>query len=137
MTTGPHAALVEQLTAWLADTDIELLELRTSTESIQLHRDGIGITRGPAPCGPTIATAAELGVTAPSLGVFLHRHPLRDRALARPGQPVRAGDPVGLLRIGALLLPVPAPVDGVLLDVLVEDGKTVGFGAVLARLQPS
>jgi acetyl-CoA carboxylase biotin carboxyl carrier protein len=127
--------LVEQLAAWLADTDIELLELRTSTESIQLHRDASGMVSEAAPCEPL--TGAALDVTAPSLGVFLRRHPLRDLALARPGQAVRAGEPVGLLRIGPLLLPVPALRDGVLLDVLVEDGTTVGFGTVLARLRPS
>jgi len=133
--TEANVELVGQLAAWLADTDIELLELRTSTHSIQLHRDASGIISETAPCEPAVGPG--LDVTAPSLGIFVHRHPLRDSALVRAGQAVRAGEPLGLLRIGALLLPVPAPADGVLLDVLIEDGTTVGFGAVLARLRPS
>jgi biotin carboxyl carrier protein len=49
---------------------------------------------------------------------------------------VRKGDAIGLLRIGALLLPVLAPHDCVIADHLAEDGVVVGYGAPLFRLRP-
>jgi len=48
---------------------------------------------------------------------------------------VRAGDPLGLLRIGALLIAVVAPRDGVVDRMLAADGALVGYGAPLARLR--
>jgi acetyl-CoA carboxylase biotin carboxyl carrier protein len=129
----PPADQVEQLAAWLSGTDIELLELRTPEGTIRLQRDRPGVA---ATLERTGAAVALLAVTAPSVGVFLHCHPLQEVVLVHPGQKVRAGEPVGLLRIGTLLLPVPAPVDGMVLDLPVADGSTVGYGAVLARLRP-
>ena len=42
----------------------------------------------------------------PRVGVFLHDHPLRDEPLALAATRVRGGQVLGLLQIGALLLPV-------------------------------
>ena len=76
--------------------------------------------------------------TASSVGVFLHRHPLHplhSAALAEVGATVRCGQVVGLLQIGALLLPVTSPCAGVVTGLLVEHGATVGYGARLVELQ--
>ncbi len=48
---------------------------------------------------------------------------------------MRAGDPVALLRTGALLLHVAAPVDGTVLDVVASEGEVVGHGTPLLHLQ--
>jgi acetyl-CoA carboxylase biotin carboxyl carrier protein len=110
--------LEQLLREWLVGTGIGLLELRTPEHTIILR------------------SAEPAAIRAPSLGVFLHGHPSTEGLLARAGQTVRKGDAVGLLRIGALLLPVLAPHDGVIVDHLAEDGVIVGYGAPLLRLQP-
>ena len=132
---------LQQLAAWLADTDIGLLELRTpegmvrlgrsrapSRAIVQLGADGDG--SAPAPAADT-ATAVASGA-----GVFLHGHPLHPLPLARVGERVSAGQPVGLLQIGPLLLPVAAPLAGVIAAVCVAAGCTVGYGTALVELQP-
>jgi acetyl-CoA carboxylase biotin carboxyl carrier protein len=120
-------AELEQLTAWLAETDIARLELRMPGGTVQLDNPRIAVR----PAGPGAPIAA------PSVGVFLRGHPLAEAPLVRVGERVRAGQPVGLLRIGPLLLPVPAPRDGVVAAVHAADGMPVGYGAVLIDLQPS
>src|SRR6185436_1376747 len=70
------------------------------------------------------------------VGIFLHRHPLHDAPLARRGTRVQSGQAVGLLHIGVLLLPVPAPVAGVVGDALAPHGAMVGFGSDLVILHP-
>ena len=133
MTEETAADRIRLLGSWLDGTGITLLELRTPQETILLRR-GAG-DDGPRPAPVAAATqAAHATVTAPSLGVFLHRHPLRDEPLVEPGQAVQAGAVLGLLRVGALLVEVAAPRDGVVLDLLAEDGSTVGYGAALVRL---
>ena len=120
---------VRQLSDWLSDTDIVHLELHGPGASICLQREAGRIVAAhdePAPAAPAGSAA-----TAGSVGVFLHRHPMHHAALAEAGDTVRAGQVVGLLQIGALLLPVTAPFAGVVANVLVAHGATVGYGARL------
>ena len=131
---------VRQLSAWLADTDIALLELSGPGLSLRLHKDGdpgaIEARQGAVP--PPAAPAQHQGLTvrAPSVGVFLATHPLHATPLALPGARLRAGEPIGLMQIGALLLPVDAPQDAIVRAVLATPGTPVGFGTPLFELDP-
>jgi acetyl-CoA carboxylase biotin carboxyl carrier protein len=126
--------LVHRLSGWLAGTDIAWLELRGPGGHVRLHNDGSRVEAVPADewLAPTRAEAVE--VRAASVGLFLHTHPLHEAPLATPGQPVAAGQPLGLLRIGSLLLPVTAPREGTFVGHDADDGRTVGYGTPLLRL---
>jgi acetyl-CoA carboxylase biotin carboxyl carrier protein len=129
---------VRQIAAWLAPTDIQQLELRGPDQHVCLRREGEQV----------VVVAAEertqdvsredaqprLVVSAASVGVFLLGHPLSREALVGAGERVRAGQVLALLKIGALLLPVHAPHDGIALRRLVPDGATVGFGTPLLEM---
>lgn len=56
--------------------------------------------------------------------------------LVRIGARVEAGQTVGLLKIGPLLLPVAAPQAGIVDGVHVADGAAVGYGTPLLELHP-
>jgi acetyl-CoA carboxylase biotin carboxyl carrier protein len=131
--TSP-AEQIRQFTAWLAGTDISELEFRSAHGGLLIRRDVA--TPVPHEPAPPPAPARETAITASSVGVFLRQHPLRDAPAAQAGQAVRAGHILGFLRVGALLLPVSAPRDGVILDVPALDGAVVGYGATLIRLLP-
>jgi biotin carboxyl carrier protein len=70
------------------------------------------------------------------VGVFLDRHPLRLQPAAPPGAEVQAGEPIGFMRIGALLRVVEAPAHGIVLDALAAHGDVVGYGAPLFAFEP-
>jgi acetyl-CoA carboxylase biotin carboxyl carrier protein len=123
-----------QLAAWLAGTDIGLLELRTPQGTLRLGRQGNDIVELPAEV--TEAETELMSVHAPSVGAFLHSHPLAAAPLVRIGQRVEAGQTVGLLKIGPLLLPLTAPQAGIVDGVHAADGLTVGYGAPLVDLHP-
>lgn len=139
-------AELQQLVAWLAGTDIGLLELCTPQGHVRLRRDDAapenyvceelpGHAGAPAPADAAASSPTQ--VVAPSVGVFLHHHPLRGTPLAPPGTGVLAGQTVGLLQIGALLLPVAAPQAGVVASMLKAHGSLVGYGTALVELHPS
>lgn len=132
------AEQLQQLAAWLAATDIGLLELRMPDGTVRLGRNGAApaeiVTLDDVDAIPAAATTTA-SVRASAVGVFLHGHPLHAAPLLRVGERVASGQPVGLLRIGPLLLPVPAPQDGVVLAVLVPDGRAVGYGTPLVELR--
>jgi acetyl-CoA carboxylase biotin carboxyl carrier protein len=121
-----------QLAAWLAGTDIGLLELRTPHGTLRLCRQGDEIIELP----DEEAEPELLTIHAPSLGVFLHSHPLAAAPLVRIGEHVEAGQAVGLLKIGPLLLPVTAPRAGIVDGIRAADGLAVGYGTPLVDLLP-
>jgi acetyl-CoA carboxylase biotin carboxyl carrier protein len=122
-------ALVRALSAALAGSDVVELELRGPGVHLRLRQDGAGVAQL-APAGP----AAGEVIAAPGPGLFLDRHPLHRAPLAPSGMRVAAGDLVGLLRVGALLLPVTAPRAGVIGAALVARDSAVGFGTPLFLL---
>jgi acetyl-CoA carboxylase biotin carboxyl carrier protein len=139
-----------ELSAWLAATDIALLELRGPDTLIRLRRGGNGVTaapredaacrsrgeRGPEDPGlqPGGESAAVTVVRAPCVGILRHGHPLHDAPLAAAGRHVVAGQPLALLQIGHTLVPAVAPRDGVVARLVARDGDAVGFGDPLVEL---
>lgn len=125
---------VRQLSAWLEATDIALLDLQGPSEHLCLRRNGnrieVAADDASEAAGPLSIVKAE------SVGVFLHEHPQRGEPLATPGTRVRTGQAVGLLQIGALLLPVTAPHDGTVEAMLAAPGAAVGYGTPLIELRP-
>ena len=128
------ALQTSRFAAWLADTDIGLFELRTPQGTLRLGRQGDDIVELP----PEVADAdtAPVSVHARSVGVFLHNHPLAAAPLVRIGERVDAGQTIGLLKIGPLLLPVAAPQAGIVGGVHAADGLAVGYGTPLVDLYP-
>lgn len=128
------ALQTSRFAAWLADTDIGLFELRTPQGTLRLGRQGDDIVELPAEVAE--AETAPLSVHARSVGVFLHNHPLAAAPLGRIGERVDAGQTIGLLKIGPLLLPVAAPQAGIVGGVHAADGLAVGYGTPLVDLHP-
>ena len=130
-----HASL---FAAWLADTDIGLFELRTPNGTLRLGRQGDDIVELPDEPSDAqgAAGAALVTVKAPTVGVFLHGHPLGSAPLVRIGERVTAGQTVGLMQIGPLLLPVAAAEAGEIAAVCVGHGLSAGYGTPLVELQP-
>jgi len=132
-----------QLAAWLAQTDIALLELRGPQTLLCLRRDGT--TDGEvvqvdardaanASSAPLTAASAVTVVRAPCVGILRHRHPLHEAPLAWAGAHVVTGQALALLQIEHTLVPALAPRDGVVARVVANDGDAVGYGDPLVEL---
>ncbi|SEB09034.1 biotin/lipoyl-containing protein [Variovorax sp. YR216] len=133
----PTADELKQMAAWLADTDIGLLELRTPDGSIRLSRepDSGEIVQLADEAQDDEAAPPQAIASAPNVGVFLQAHPLHDKPVVRMGERVKAGQGLGLLRIGPLLLPVTAPTAGQVTGVREDTGAAVGYGTALFELR--
>jgi acetyl-CoA carboxylase biotin carboxyl carrier protein len=141
--TDSHIDRVRQLSEWLNGTDITLLELSGPGTFVRLRRNGQASPSGvqevqevqPLPAmqaaGPI---AAPTVVRAGSVGIALHSHPLRTDPLVQVGQQVVAGQTVALLKIGFVLLAVPAPRAGTVCRIVAPHEAPVGFGDPLVEL---
>jgi acetyl-CoA carboxylase biotin carboxyl carrier protein len=141
---------LRQITSWLAAVDIEFVEISKPGVTIRLtmQQEPCAASRAmPEPASrahsagavdvPDAAHRPGITVAAASVGVFLAAHPARSAPLAAVGDHVKQGDIVGLLQIAQLCVPVLAPVDGVVTEMRVAHGATVGYGTALLELAPS
>jgi acetyl-CoA carboxylase biotin carboxyl carrier protein len=141
---------LKQLTEWLSSSHIECLDLSSPQGHISLRRGAAQLPVQPIPTktAPTqtalqpTAVAADAGyavqtVRTQHLGIFLSHHPLRSAPLVQPGQTVTAGQCIGLLQVGTLLLPIAAPGNGVAGAYLVEPGQTLGYGTPVLNIHPT
>jgi acetyl-CoA carboxylase biotin carboxyl carrier protein len=128
------------LTAWMDEAGIDELELFGPSFRLRLGGSGLQTPDDPAvELESDVAAEAKPSrqiVAAPTVGLFLHRHPLHATMLAPEGTRVQAGQALGLLRIGPLLIPVIAPRDGIVGAMLVAHETVVGFGTGLVELHP-
>lgn len=132
---------LNDLSTWMSEAGIDELELtapsfrlRLSGGGVQAHDDLTGDRQSATSSGQMRSSDI---ITASTVGIFLHRHPLHEAALASEGTPVRAGQALALLRIGPLLIPVIAPRDGIVGATLVAHETAVGFGTGLVELHPA
>jgi acetyl-CoA carboxylase biotin carboxyl carrier protein len=77
---------------------------------------------GPVDDGPT-----RVAATSPAVGIF--------RPSTRPGSPVTAGDRIGIVDLLGIPQDVIAPIDGVLIEVLVDAGSAVEYGEPVATVE--
>jgi biotin carboxyl carrier protein len=95
---------------------------------------------GAAPLVQIVQTTSRAAqsdkVTAPMAGVFGSHHPASSAPPSEPPLEVAAGDTLGFIRIGSILLPVKAVKPGVLTRRVAEDGSVVGYGDPLFEFEP-
>jgi acetyl-CoA carboxylase biotin carboxyl carrier protein len=128
----------KQLAQWLAEADVDCLELSEPGLRLRLVRgvDGYVVEQAQPLAGPPTAEPKQVtAATAPCAGLFLAAHPAQPSPLAVHGNRVRAGDVVGLLQIGLLLVPVVAPTAGVISDILIPPGTLVGYGRPIVAIK--
>lgn len=131
---------VDQLSIWLAQSDVDVLELRGPAQHLRLVRRAETVDVQ----NLTGARSSDEGqmsqhrtVTADSPGIFLHHHPLHATALIQPDARIEKGQMLGLLQIGPLLLPITAPCDGRVEGMWAAHRTAVGFGTPLIELLTS
>lgn len=74
----------------------------------------------------------EVTVTASVVGFFHHVKPM-----VGLGAEVKAGKKIGVVEAMKLINEIKAPISGVVLDVLIEDGMPVEYGQPLYVLKPT
>lgn len=70
-------------------------------------------------------------------GIFLTTHPMQSQPAVASGDRVKAGDCLGFLQAGGLLLPINSPRDGEITRLAVNNRERVGRGRVLFSIRPA
>ena len=142
-TTVPAALLLppsacREIAGWLAAADIDAIDIDAPGLRLRMVRgpDGYCVDAGEGQAsGPgAAAVGATATAVAPCAGIFLERHPAGGDCVRQYGAQVGAGELVGLLQIGLLLVPVLAPVAGTVGHALIAPGTLAGYGTPLVDI---
>lgn len=123
-------------------TELESLFAQANFDEIELvgPEGGIRLRRHAAMIESQIfdhpAALTSAWVKAPSLGVFLDRHPLQDKPLISIGQHVEKDAFLGYMRLQLVLVPVTAPVAGRIIGINVNHLDPTGYGDPLIEIEP-
>jgi acetyl-CoA carboxylase biotin carboxyl carrier protein len=133
---------IAEIASWLSAAGIATFELTGPDCHICLRLSAGKPPAAPSSsCSGSDAMAAEHGphdlIASPGVGHFLHAHPVHETPLVGQNEPVTTGQPLGLLQVGAILLPVVAPRDGIVASIVASDGSLVGYGDPLVALWSS
>ncbi|HEX8046654.1 hypothetical protein [Rhizobium sp.] len=133
-------AVMQEITAWLESAGASAIEIDTEDgRHVRIVMDGgvspraDGELRDMVPAAPASVVAAK----APFAGHFLDVHPARGTPAAVQDTAVTAGDIVGFVKVGPLLLPVRAPDAGTLSECSVKAGDLVGYGDAIFSIEPA
>lgn len=140
-------AEIEQLLEIVRDAKISELTISSGSpqRTIKLRKPLLPPAPAPAPSVPHVhretmgthqehasaASAPEIFITAPMVGIF---HSID--SLTTLNALVKTGQAVGAIESMKLMNDVVAQHDGVIAEILVEDGMPVEFGQHLFRLEP-
>ena len=120
-----------------AASGLTALEWEKAGERISLRRETAAVPAVTAAPAPAAREAEEKGeaVTAPLVGVFYAAPAPEEPPYVTPGAAVKKGDTLCLIEAMKMMSEVPAPADGVVEEILVQDGEAVGVGTPLFRIR--
>jgi biotin carboxyl carrier protein len=135
--TDPDA--IRQIGAWLAEARLEEIEISSDTGArlrISVAPSARGMTSAPDDHRPAKGPGERdtSVVSAPYFG-RLRLGPAPDHAAFAPvGAFVRSGEAVALLELEMLSVPVLAPCDGKVVEILAPAGSLVGYNDPIMML---
>ncbi|MFA5122827.1 acetyl-CoA carboxylase biotin carboxyl carrier protein [Zavarzinia sp.] len=142
--------LIRELADLLAEADLTEIEVTENGRSIRVARQ-VTVVAGPpaayaAPAAPVAAApvaapaaavpvASGQPVTSPMVGTaYLSPEP-GAQAFVRPGDRVTKGQTLLIVEAMKTMNPIPAPRDGTVAKVSVENGQPVEYGEILVVLE--
>ena len=131
-----------QLMDRFSRSDLSALEWRQGEDAVVLKRE---MTAAPAAVPAVQASVpssnaapaeddAEL-VTAPIVGTYYAAASPDEAPFVKVGQKVNKGDVLCIIEAMKMMSEITAQYDGVVAEILAENGQAVGFGAPLLRLR--
>jgi biotin carboxyl carrier protein len=121
---------LEQLAQSLRATTISHLALSGKDWSVRMTT----LPRSPFMPPPEEATIFT-AVYSPAPGLAMLRHPMLAENFIAPGQPVKHGDVLALVKVGVVYFPVRSPVSGIFISFGIDHGDAVGFEREIAKIQ--
>lgn len=132
-----------QLMDRFSRSDLSTLEWHQGEDAVVLKREMTAAVPATVPAvqtlvpSPSAASAEENAelVTAPMVGTYYAASSPDEAPFVTVGQKVSKGDVLCIIEAMKMMSEITAQYDGVVVEILAENGQAVGFGAPLLRLR--
>ncbi|MDE1169392.1 MAG: acetyl-CoA carboxylase biotin carboxyl carrier protein subunit [Pseudomonas sp.] len=128
---------IRQLARWLSAANLSGLQITRPGFELTLRRGSAAPAQAAVAVQTQVAAVSDAptaSVKASGPGHFFSHHPDERSAWVKAGDEVQAGQLLGVLRIGHLMLPVRSDQAGRVSAVRAAEGEQVGYGQPLFDL---
>ncbi len=124
---------LRQIAQKMRASGLESIELNGSCYRVRMKCAPQAMPERPPQTPP--APAPQISLSAPMPGIVLLQHPLNGLALTETGETVEKSALLGMLKVGAVYLPLRSPVSGVISAIQVAQGEVVEYGTEIFVLR--
>ena len=138
--------IIKELTDCLNEFNLTELEYTEKDTKIKVSKNNISINNQSTPNAQKITSSSQtskvsnnlnsgINVTSPIIGTAYHAPEPGAKKFVEVGKKIKKGDTVMIVEAMKTMNHVPSTSNGVVKEILVEDGQPVEFGQVLIILE--
>ena len=138
--------IIKELTDCLDEFNLTELEYTEKDTKIKVSKNNISINNQTIPNAQKITSSSQttkvsnnlnsgIKVTSPIIGTAYHAPEPGAKKFVEVGKKIKKGDTVMIVEAMKTMNHVPSTTNGVVKEILVEDGQPVEFGQVLIILE--
>ena len=138
--------IIKELTDCLDEFNLTELEYTEKDKKIKVSKNNISINNQTIPSSQKITSSSQtskisnnlnsgIKVTSPIIGTAYHAPEPGAKKFIEVGKKIKKGDTVMIVEAMKTMNHVPSTSNGVVKEILVEDGQPVEFGQVLIILE--
>ncbi|PLW78599.1 acetyl-CoA carboxylase biotin carboxyl carrier protein subunit [Cohaesibacter celericrescens] len=116
--------------------DIVALAKPSNSHALEIGESTLPFPAGVNGSSRSANSTASKKLVARASGVYLPTHPDQSMPAAQLGDIVTKGDRLGFIKMGPLLTPIVAQIDGSITNICCQSGQTVEYGTVLFEIEP-
>ena len=137
--------IIKELSDYLDEFNLTELEYTEKDTKIKVSKNNVSISNNPNPTNKNININSEplqtsvkksgIEVTSPIIGTAYHAPEPGAKKFVEVGKKIKKGDTIMIVEAMKTMNHVPSSSDGIVKEVLVDDGQPVEFGQVLIILE--
>jgi len=137
--------IIKELSDYLDEFNLTELEYTEKDTKIKVSKNNVSISNNPNPTNKnlninskplqTSVKKSGIEVTSPIIGTAYHAPEPGAKKFVEVGKKIKKGDTIMIVEAMKTMNHVPSSSDGIVKEVLVDDGQPVEFGQVLIILE--
>ena len=137
--------IIKELSDYLKEFNLTEIEITEKDTKIKVSKNNVSISNQPqvisssspaTSSAPTQTQNIKSGteITSPIIGTAYHAPEPGAKKFVEVGKKIKKGDTIMIVEAMKTMNHVPSPQDGVVKEIIVEDGQPVEFGQTIATL---
>ena len=137
--------IIKELSDYLDEFNLTELEYTEKDTKIKVSKNNVSISNNPNPTNKNLNINSEplqtsvkksgIEVTSPIIGTAYHAPEPGAKKFVEVGKKIKKGDTIMIVEAMKTMNHVPSSSDGIVKEILVDDGQPVEFGQVLIILE--